>query len=32
MISEIREQGTIAVLKEAMQTPEIVVLIAGKNK
>jgi 2-methylisocitrate lyase-like PEP mutase family enzyme len=31
LASEIREQGTITALKEAMPTPEIVALIAGKK-
>jgi 2-methylisocitrate lyase-like PEP mutase family enzyme len=31
LASEIREQGTLTALKEAMPTPEIVALIAGKK-
>jgi 2-methylisocitrate lyase-like PEP mutase family enzyme len=32
LASEIREQGTITALKDALQTPEIAALIAGKKK
>ncbi len=32
LAAEIREEGTITALKDAMQTPEIVALIAGKKK
>jgi 2-methylisocitrate lyase-like PEP mutase family enzyme len=32
LASEIREQGTITALKDAMQTPEIIALVAGKKK
>jgi 2-methylisocitrate lyase-like PEP mutase family enzyme len=31
LASEIREQGTITALKDAMQTPEIAALVAGKK-
>jgi 2-methylisocitrate lyase-like PEP mutase family enzyme len=32
LASEIREQGTITALKDALQTPEISALVAGKKK